>query len=231
MTESTTPSGWYADPLAAAELRYWDGREWTEHVSTGGVQSVAPVPSTGPEAAAPGGAPSLLHAEAFTVERAVELRGPGERGLDVVVDGEPAARFDPIVEGAPGYRLRDNQGTRLLTVTKPGLKAAVEVGGDDGGPIGTITRIGRLHSRYELRDTGGVALASAKLVLGDDRWEITSPSGDVVAAMARVVRIPADGLVLAGVYYHVSVTAPGEPLQPLLVALPVAVDILDTQNG
>jgi hypothetical protein len=224
-----TPPGWYADSLGEAEIRYWDGSGWTEHVSTGGVQSVAPLPL--PESAPSANAPSPLHAEAFTVERAAEVRGHAERGLDVLIDGAPAARFDPIVEGAPGYRLRDKDGARLLTVTKPGLKAAVDVAGEDGAPIGTITRVGRLHSRYDLKGVGGAALASAKLMLGDDRWEIASPSADVVAAMARVVRIPGDGHALAGVDYHVSITAPDGALQPLLVALPVAVDILDTQSS
>jgi hypothetical protein len=230
VSDSSTPAGWYADPLGAAEIRYWDGSGWTEHVSTGGVQSVAPLPL--PDSSEPGTALSPLHAEAFSIERTAEVRGPAERGLVVLIDGAPAARFDPIVEGAPGYRLRDNDGASLLTVIKPGLKAAVDVAGGDAEPLGTITRIGRLRSRYELKGAAGAALASAKLILGDDRWEITSsPSAEVVAAMARVVRIPADGFALAGVDYHVSVTAPDDALQPLLVALPVAVDILDTQVG
>jgi hypothetical protein len=38
-----TPAGWYADPSGRAELRYWDGAQWTEHVSTAGQQSTAPV--------------------------------------------------------------------------------------------------------------------------------------------------------------------------------------------
>jgi hypothetical protein len=35
--------GWYADPAGAHEHRYWDGTDWTEHVSVGGVASTAPV--------------------------------------------------------------------------------------------------------------------------------------------------------------------------------------------
>jgi hypothetical protein len=41
---ATTPSGaaapaaWYADPSKRYELRYWDGKEWTEHVARGGQQ-------------------------------------------------------------------------------------------------------------------------------------------------------------------------------------------------
>jgi hypothetical protein len=30
---SSPPADWYPDPHGAPQLRYWDGREWTEHVS------------------------------------------------------------------------------------------------------------------------------------------------------------------------------------------------------
>ena len=40
--ESTVPAGWYADPSGRYELRYWDGNQWTEHVSRGGQQSTDP---------------------------------------------------------------------------------------------------------------------------------------------------------------------------------------------
>ena len=35
--------GWYSDPGRRYDHRYWDGSEWTEHVSTAGVASTAPV--------------------------------------------------------------------------------------------------------------------------------------------------------------------------------------------
>ena len=43
MAEATTtgtaaPAAWYADPSKRYELRYWDGKEWTEHVARGGQQ-------------------------------------------------------------------------------------------------------------------------------------------------------------------------------------------------
>ena len=38
-----TTAGWKPDPTGHAELRYWDGEAWTEHVSNQGVQSTAPV--------------------------------------------------------------------------------------------------------------------------------------------------------------------------------------------
>ncbi|MGV3758643.1 MAG: phospholipid scramblase-related protein [Actinomycetota bacterium] len=45
MTDSggpSTPASWYPDPLGRHELRYWDGGQWTEHVSDHGRQAVDP---------------------------------------------------------------------------------------------------------------------------------------------------------------------------------------------
>ena len=45
---SSTPAGWYTDPSGRFDQRYWDGMRWTEHVLSGGMQSV-----DGPAAAPP----------------------------------------------------------------------------------------------------------------------------------------------------------------------------------
>ncbi len=37
-TGTAAPAAWYADPSKRYELRYWDGKEWTEHVARGGQQ-------------------------------------------------------------------------------------------------------------------------------------------------------------------------------------------------
>jgi len=36
------PAMWAKDPSGRFELRYWNGSKWTEHVSTGGRQSIDP---------------------------------------------------------------------------------------------------------------------------------------------------------------------------------------------
>ena len=41
-TSSAAPAAWYADPSGRFELRYWDGKEWTEHVARGGQQFTDP---------------------------------------------------------------------------------------------------------------------------------------------------------------------------------------------
>jgi len=42
---STSPAGWYQDPAAQFEFRYWDGVQWTDHVSTQGIASTSPLPA------------------------------------------------------------------------------------------------------------------------------------------------------------------------------------------
>jgi uncharacterized protein YxjI len=39
----TTAADWYPDPYGRAELRYWDGAAWTDHVASNGRQRVDPV--------------------------------------------------------------------------------------------------------------------------------------------------------------------------------------------
>jgi Protein of unknown function (DUF2510) len=42
-TPALPPAGWYADPADAHQLRFWDGRVWTERVSQPSSHAPAPV--------------------------------------------------------------------------------------------------------------------------------------------------------------------------------------------
>jgi len=41
-SSQTVPAAWYADPSGRFELRYWNGKEWTEHVARSGQQFTDP---------------------------------------------------------------------------------------------------------------------------------------------------------------------------------------------
>ena len=41
-TNNEVPAAWYADPSNRFELRYWNGKEWTEHVAKSGQQFTDP---------------------------------------------------------------------------------------------------------------------------------------------------------------------------------------------
>jgi hypothetical protein len=38
-----SPPAWHPDPTGRYDLRYWDGRLWTDHVSRDGEQATDPV--------------------------------------------------------------------------------------------------------------------------------------------------------------------------------------------
>jgi Domain of unknown function (DUF4328)/Protein of unknown function (DUF2510) len=40
---ASAPAAWHPDPTGRFDHRYWDGTEWTEHVSRGGVQQTDPL--------------------------------------------------------------------------------------------------------------------------------------------------------------------------------------------
>lgn len=53
--QGSPPPNWYPDPKGEAELRYWDGSQWTEHTHSGAAaaQPAAPPPSQAPPPQAP----------------------------------------------------------------------------------------------------------------------------------------------------------------------------------
>jgi hypothetical protein len=38
------PPSWHPDPSGRFDYRYWDGSDWTEHVSSNGVADIDPPP-------------------------------------------------------------------------------------------------------------------------------------------------------------------------------------------
>jgi hypothetical protein len=162
--------------------------------------------------------------------RTGQRRTEEEQALDVVGPSGSLGRFVTMLDGAPGYRFEDTQGGSVLAASKPGLKAAVEVVDPGGACIGTITKVGRLHSRYDIALADGEAAATVRLVAGaTDDWALLT-NGAAAAAITRTTESPADELNFAQVAYSVTITTPiDDHLQRLLLAVPIAIDILDTQ--
>ena len=45
---SETPAAWHPDPTDRHQLRYWDGAQWSAHVSDNGIQGSDPLAAAGP---------------------------------------------------------------------------------------------------------------------------------------------------------------------------------------
>lgn len=76
----TATADWYRDPLNRHEYRYWDGRQWTHHVSDRGQTSVDPVAGPVPGDAAAKQTAQATHAPAAGMTKAAEAAsGPWGR--------------------------------------------------------------------------------------------------------------------------------------------------------
>jgi Protein of unknown function (DUF2510) len=99
------PPNWYPDPRGEAELRYWDGNQWTEHTHSGQPQAAPaqppPTQAPPPQAPAPTGAPAAgtptaaggYHQPAYQQQAAPAPGAPAKGGskLPIIIGGALAA--------------------------------------------------------------------------------------------------------------------------------------------
>lgn len=244
-------AGWFDDPRGAAELRWYDGEAWTDHVSTGGRAWTAPLdeipdsPAAPAAADAPGGdasgddppagpggavARDALGLASYVVARAAQPRGHGA-SLDLYDDGGPLGRFvesEPEeLAGSAVVRLVDAAGAPVLSLTHPGGAGRARVEGASG-PLGFLSRIGRVRANLELHGPGRRPEGEPLLVLKplEDKGGWSAPGVEV---RSWLLGSPTDG-AYAEARYQVTVDGSLDAaLRPLLLALPVFVDRSLTQ--
>ena len=235
-------AGWFDDPRGAAELRWFDGGAWTEHVSTAGRAWTSPledVPEAPAEAPAVGDvddvpagpvARDLLSIDSFVVARAVQPRGHGS-SLELYDDSGSLGRFvesEPEeLTGSAVVRLVTPTGAPVVSLSHPGGAGRARVEGA-AGPLGFLSRVGRVRANLELHGPGRKPEGEPLLVLRplQDKggW-----SGPGVEIRSWLLGAPSAG-AYADARYQVSLEpSVGDDLRPLLLALPVLVDRALTQ--
>lgn len=243
----TVRSGWFPDPLGAAELRWFDGETWTWHVASAGRAWTAPygdvvakppagVPAGGhvgrPGAPPPppGAGRDLLAVDDLVLTRPGQPRGSGS-WLDVYDADGMLGRF---VETAPSelahagvVRLDDVLGAPVLAVVLPGAGGRARVDGPNG-PCGFVSRVGRVRANLELHRAGpapnGDPLAVLRPLADGAGWAWTD--GGAVLARLRWWRLsePTAGAYGEARYLLRVGASVDRSLRPLLLALPVLVD-------
>jgi hypothetical protein len=114
------PANWYPDPAGRHELRYYDGTQWTEHVSSGGKQTIDPV---GP-AAAPVQAASAARVQAQVAKAGVQA-GSAVGGGTIFT--EPVLVVNQkvkVIELNNEYAIHDQHGRQLGAVRQVGQSSA-----------------------------------------------------------------------------------------------------------
>jgi len=117
---SESPASWHPDPFGRHELRYWDGAQWTEHVSSHGTQSVDPPVGAG-------AVPTVKRAtEKVLRDVAIAGAATGATGGGTVFD-EPVLVVNQkakIMELNNEYAIFDQHGTQIGAIRQVGQSTA-----------------------------------------------------------------------------------------------------------
>ena len=171
MSESS-PASWHPDPYGRHELRYWDGTQWTDHVSSHGKQSTDP-------AVGAGHVPTVNRATE-KVLRDVDIAGGGTGAVGGgTIFTEPVLVVNQkakIIEINNEYAVYDQQGTQIAAIRQVGqssVKKALRLMGSvdqflthklqvvdmDGNVLLALTRPAKvMKSRVILQDGRGAEL-------------------------------------------------------------------------
>jgi uncharacterized protein YxjI len=107
---------WYPDPFGRTEVRYWDGRQWTQHVAAGGRQAIDP-PVASPPAPTANRASNEVQRQAGEIDVfGAQARGDALFTEQVLVVKQKAKVFEVKAE----YAVYDNDGHPLAAVREVG---------------------------------------------------------------------------------------------------------------
>jgi uncharacterized protein YxjI len=123
MTDTGNPAAWHPDPFGRHELRYWDGAQWTEHVSSHGRQSTDPPVGAG---AVPTTARSTEKIVGDVAKAGAQsgTNGGGTIFTEPVLVVNQKAK---LIEVNNEYAIYDQNGTQIGAVRQVGQSAAKKV--------------------------------------------------------------------------------------------------------
>jgi uncharacterized protein YxjI len=148
MSDQTTghSAGWYTDPFGRFELRYYDGTTWTQHVSTGGAQSLDPFGTD--EKMTTGIGDYLLsgdHADKFTFNRP-QWEGTGHLFTEPVL---VVKQRGGMVVTSSDFEIVGHDGTMLGSVRQVGQGQAQQV-------MRALSRLDKhMTHKFEVLDAAG----------------------------------------------------------------------------
>lgn len=122
-TPQQTPANWYPDPLGRHELRYWDGSQWTEHVSSHGRQSIDP-PTQGTHIPTTQRAPEKIVRDVHKAGAVSGAQGAGSIFTEPVLVVNQKAK---LIEVNNEYAIYDQNGLQIGAVRQVGQSAAKKV--------------------------------------------------------------------------------------------------------
>jgi uncharacterized protein YxjI len=196
---AATPANWYPDPLGRHEHRYWDGSQWTEHVSSHGRQTVDP----------PTGAGYVPVVNRATEKLVADVQKAGAAGGPVgggTIFTEPVLVVNQkakLIELNNEYGIYDQQGRQIGAVRQVGqsaMKKAVrllssydqflthklQVVDASGTVLLALTRPAKvMKSKVKIEDGMGRELGTVvqQNAIGKIRFGLQTPDGHIVGTI------------------------------------------------
>ena len=169
MTDSSMPpADWLPDPLGRHELRYWDGAQWTEHVSSNGRQSTD-APTGSPAVPTVKRAPEKIQADVAKVAGAPTGPGGGTIFTEPVLVVNQKAK---LIEVNNEYAIYDQHGAQIGAVRQVGQSAVKKV-------LRVLTSVDQfLTHKFQVVDAAGTVqlaltrpakLMKSKVIVHDGR--------------------------------------------------------------
>ena len=168
---STTPANWYPDPMGRHQLRYWDGANWTDHVSNNGVQSVDAVQPRGLDRV---DSALTVGNEGDPTKIQQQVQGGGRyQGANI---GQVAFQGGGTIFTEPVLVV--NQKAKLIE-----LNNQYSVFNKDGQQLAAVNQVGQSAAKKALR------LVSNLDQFLTHKLEITDNSGQVVLRITRPAKV------------------------------------------
>ncbi len=170
---SSHPADWYPDPMGRYEFRYWNGTDWTEHVSSQGQTAIDPVnqPQQGAVGRGMDSVDSFLTVgdEGNRERIAQQLQDQGWRGAGIqgAVSGGGGSVFNEPI-------LVVNQKAKILE-----LNNQYSVYDQNGKPIAFVNQVGQSAAKKVLR------LVSNLDQFMTHKLEVTDVQGNVLLRLTR----------------------------------------------
>lgn len=155
---SEHPAGWYADPTRRHQHRYWDGRNWTEHVGDNGATSTDPMPPQPPAPAQTASAAGGPPADDDRLEQA--------QIQEILADAaiQPGGGGDGTLFGEPVLILY-----QWVTDLAEGMQYSIL------NPAGIV--VGRCHEMVDKLDPDKASFSELMEHNNSDRIALVDPSG------------------------------------------------------
>jgi len=241
----TTAADWYPDPYGRAELRYWDGAVWTDHVSSNGKQGTDPVATAVVK--------EVTNMRSDKVQQQVDRhfanaekrgatvdRSAGVGGSVRQVGQSTLKKVVRVVSSLDQFfthhlQVVDTHNNVVLKLTRPAkfVKSRVVVEDGAGNTIGEITQKNALGKIKFGLNVGGVEMGS----INAENWRawnfnIQDANGTEIARITKTFEGVLKTAFTTADNYVVSVHHPlPDPLRQMVVAAALSVDTALKQDS